>query len=198
MLEKGLRPNRTNVLRRLAIKRATTTAVALAVAMSMTLGTGTSARAVGCKKNGRTYWASSTSGMPLSTEVGTWAVDGGSAKLEFDGGHVLGDSTKFLAGWVTPWPSTGTSSSLEASWSYMHLLAQSPSSMTVRVRSRECGQDWTSWSRITRRLHPSDRFWNGGIDSSGPKGARLQYEIQMRGSLHAPAFLRGSWEITVS
>lgn len=141
------------------------------------------------------YWNVETN-IPVETIEGDWTVaeSGRTANLEFDGVNVIGQTTKFTAGWTSPWVHAAPTNGGHLTYLVDPLTEGTLVTMT-RVQTR--GHHWGPWFRI--KLPFTDGaggwYWEGG--SLGFGRGPIRYEWRMIGTITGNGYIEGAAEISV-
>lgn len=141
------------------------------------------------------YWEVETS-IPVETIQGEWTVaeDGLSATLEFEGVNLVGQVTRFTAGWTTPWVKGSHSDGGEL----LYLIdPQTQGSLRTEIRTQTKGHPWGPWfgGKMPFTGDVGGWYWDGG--SFGFGSGAVRYQWRMVGTISGTGYLEGAAEISV-
>jgi hypothetical protein len=149
---------------------------------------------------GRTSFKAETPPLPRATMTGEWTSTGESARLRFEGAHVVGDHTTFDARWTTSWTNTRKSPYIVAEIGFESLDPvgeQVAIGFLVRHQSKNRG--WSRWIGNERELE-SDQGPSiyGGSHAGGlllSRPVRVRFQVKIIGRLDGPGTLTGDVQL---
>lgn len=177
--------------------RLTRIALTLAVAISVLVQPG-----VASASDDNPYWSSETN-LPADTITGEWTVadDGGSVELTFSGNNLLGQNTRFVAGWTTPWVTHGSFSDEGRLDTF--LSPTTSLSLHSMSRSRTRGDEWGRWFK--HRLPYEEGLGMGGsgvwmgasfLASTGGS-SKVQYQWKLIGEIDGLGEMDATIELVI-
>lgn len=141
------------------------------------------------------YWRVETT-SPVPTIEGTWTVadSGLSATVEFEGVNLPGQSTKFEAGWTSPW--VNTTQDNEGEISYL-IEPFAEGKLVTMVRGQFKGQKWGPWFKGRFALDQGGGGYSWGGASFAFGEGPLRWQWKMVGTLDATAQIEGRATVSV-
>jgi hypothetical protein len=172
----------------------------------MTLAMVLTAPATAATPNSRKTFRSETKGVSHPTIQGSWNDDEESgsheARLQFEGGHAVGEYTSFVGTWVSP-PSTSSrqpSLSIDYEVAFSNALGRDIN-LVQAVRARYARGGWGRWVKARIQLPAStSNVLTDGLDVvvhlAEPE--RVIYQWKITGKVSGPAALQGDFRLNVN
>lgn len=141
------------------------------------------------------YWRVDTN-LPVESVRGEWSVagNGRSATVEFEGANVVGQTTKFTAGWRTGW--FKASQGQDGEFSYL-IDPVTTGDLKPMVRVQAKRGRWSPWFKGRMPMTNSGGTYVWGVESVGRPIRAVRYEWRLVGTINGNAYIEGSATITV-
>ena len=138
-------------------------------------------------------------GLPVATEMGSWAVTDSEAVLTFGGGQTISGPTTFVAVWTTP--VMPGDMSLSGSGAIMALIPDADRPIVLRqgLRYRTGAGKWSPWGSSTTRVNQQTNleFLSEDFIMFGSPPEHIQFQWRLNGIIADPATLDGEIALSV-
>jgi hypothetical protein len=146
------------------------------------------------------YWRGE-SNLPVETITGEWSTHGMTAKLTFEGRNLVGQDSRFEAGWVTPWISSDDELSETGNLDTV-LSPTTAASLHELLRFRFRKEPWSQWFKS--KLPYEEGLGMGGVGAWGgssmtffTRPRAIRYEWRLVGEIDGLATIKGDVELSI-